>query len=380
MGRHITKRTVVLLVVLGAVTTVWAHQRRQRFFREPQIIERGDRAVGLLSSTYRIDKLYQSMTGPSSNHPGIYLAQGDPDQLVWVTGIATEVVNRDGSAKLSPEFFCHANLTLNDQHTSPDQHNQSFGGTTHLDWRLFTLVPGKLKIQLPHGFGVPMRAGEALDFFSMSLNQNVQGQRIDMRLRTRVQFVLDDQLTQPLRALFRRSVYGLVKTDRASVPDHLLGVETASHPGASCGLPGTAPTCDLGKSASDSGMFGPGYTIHWMVPPGKHTYRTEVTDQLKLPFDTTVHYATAHLHPFGESVELRDKTTGQTVFLIRSEDFQDRLGVVHMDEVTSQEGIPIDQSHRYELITKYNNTLTKPIDAMSIFYLYMLEKEFKDPI
>jgi hypothetical protein len=96
---------------------------------------------------------------------------------------------------------------------------------------------------------------------------------------------------------------------------------------------------------------------------------------LNLPFDTTVHYATIHVHPFARAMELRDLTTGKTVFHLNSQDWSDRVGVAHVDEFKSSDGVPIFRSHRYELTAEYDNTSSANTDAMAILYLYLLEKD-----
>ena len=118
-----------------------------------------------------------------------------------------------------------------------------------------------------------------------------------------------------------------------------------------------------------------GMTNHWTVPSGYHVYTTDVTPQLNLPFDTTIHYATIHVHPFARAMELRDVTTGQTVLKLNSQDWPDRVGVAHVDEFKSIEGIPILRGHRYELTTNYDNTSGSNTDAMAILYLYLLDKD-----
>jgi len=115
-------------------------------------------------------------------------------------------------------------------------------------------------------------------------------------------------------------------------------------------------------------------TNHWTVPRGGHIYKMEITPQLNLPFDTTIHYATIHVHPFARGMELRDLTTGQTILRLNSQDWPDRIGVAHVEEFKSNDGIPILRSHRYELAVEYDNTSGSNTDAMAILYLYLLEK------
>ena len=110
-----------------------------------------------------------------------------------------------------------------------------------------------------------------------------------------------------------------------------------------------------------------------MVPPGEHTYRSDVSNQFKLPYATKAHYVTGHLHPYAKSLQLIDLETKEVLFSIESEDFKDKIGVEKMTEVTSQEGVLIKPEGRYELVTRYHNTSDEPIDAMAILYLYLAE-------
>ncbi len=86
--------------------------------------------------------------------------------------------------------------------------------------------------------------------------------------------------------------------------------------------------------------------------------------------DTRVHYVTGHLHPFGTSLRLVEMESGRTVCEILGESFEDRLGVAHMSQISSSEGIPLGRGKRYELIAEYDNRSTGAIDAMAILYLY----------
>jgi hypothetical protein len=121
-------------------------------------------------------------------------------------------------------------------------------------------------------------------------------------------------------------------------------------------------------------MPSEGMTNHWAVPQGDHVYTSDITPQLNLPFNTTIHYATIHVHPFARWMELRDLTAGKTVLHLTSQDWPNRIGVAHVDEVKSVDGIPILRGHQYELAVEYNNTSGSSTDAMAILYLYLRDK------
>jgi hypothetical protein len=316
-------------------------------------------ALTLVSEPYRLDKIYRSMEGPMSIASGIHVGSSDKSRVQWVTGLETEIVDAAEEKPISQEFFCHANLTFAENRTTPSQVNHEFGGKTHFDWRLFTLVPGRMSIEMPPGFGVPVPADAPLDYLTMSLNLNPHTEVVNMRMRTKVHTVAGGEPGAPTKALFRRALYVLQPHDESS------------HMGPVCMATGASQHVGAGCAEFQPGA---GLTNHWSVAPGRHLYRTEVTEQLKLPFDTTIHYATIHVHPFARAMELRDLTTNKVVFRLNSQDWPDRIGVAQVDEIKSTEGIPISRTDRYELTAEYDNRSGANSDAMAILYLYLLEK------
>jgi hypothetical protein len=98
---------------------------------------------------------------------------------------------------------------------------------------------------------------------------------------------------------------------------------------------------------------------------------------MNLPFDTTVHYIAIHLHPFAESLELRDLTTQTTVFKSTVRSPFDRIGIDHVEYFSSEAGIPVFKDHEYELVSVYNNTTAEDQDSMAVMFLYSLDKELQ---
>jgi len=326
----------------------------------------------LVSDPYRLDKIYRSMEGPMSVQSRIHLATGEACRVQWITGLETQVVDATEQKPISQEFFCHSNLTLAEHGGTPRQYNQRFGGKTHLDWRLFTLVPGRLSIELPQGFGVPVPSDVPLDYLTMSLNLNARNQGVNVRIRTKVHTIAANQPGAPTKALFRRALYVLQPHgESADMGPACMANARTQHVGAGC-----AETSKVNlPEGTTAGKSREGLTEHWIVPPGHHIYTTEITPQLNLPFDTTIHYATIHVHPFARGIDLRDLTTSTTILRLNSRDWPDRVGVAHVDEFKSIEGIPIFRDHRYQVTTEYDNTSGSKTDAMAILYLYLLEKD-----
>jgi hypothetical protein len=357
-------RHFILLAIAGAL--VWPAVYS---LTRPDPVEKA--VLTLVSEPYRLDKIYRSMEGPMSIESGIHLAT-EKSRVQWVTGLETQVIDATEQKPISQEFFCHSNLTFAEHGGTPGQYNQRFGGKTHLDWRLFTLVPGRLSIELPPGFGVPVLSDAPLDYVTMSLNLNARNEVVNVRMRTKVHTIAADQPGAPTKALFRRALYVLQpRGESADMGPACMAKPGAQHIGAGCAEFSKVNLPDGSTAAKTSERP----TNHWIVPQGHHIYKTEITPQLNLPFDTTIHYATIHVHPFARGMELRDLTTGMTIFRLNSQDWPDRVGVAHVDEFKSIEGIPILRDHRYELTAEYDNTSDSKTDAMAILYLYLLEKD-----
>ncbi len=357
-------RPKILLVIVAAASIgsgVWTFNRTKQSHGTE---------LPLTSDAYRLDKIYRSMEGPMSIQSNIFLGASEKTPLQWITGIETQVVDATDGKRISQEYFCHSNLTFGEKGVSPGEYNRRFGGRTHLDWRLFTLVPGRLSIDFPEGFGVPVLSKEPLDYVTMSLNLNAANQAVNVRMQTKVHTIGADQPDAPTQALFRRALYVLQPNGVTASTNQACAAHMGTqHRGSGC--------AEVAKLNLDGTAAAPneGLMNHWIVPPGRHLYRTEITPQLNLPFDTNIHYATIHVHPFARGMKLRDLTTGVTVLDLSSRDWPDRVGVASVDEFKSVKGITISRTHRYELLVEYDNTLSADTDAMAILYLYLLEKD-----
>ena len=118
---------------------------------------------------------------------------------------------------------------------------------------------------------------------------------------------------------------------------------------------------------------------HWIVPPGRSEEHTNVTRWMNLPFDTRLHFAAIHVHPYAESLELRDLTTKKTVFKSIAHNRKNGIGLDAVDNYSSIEGKPLYKSHSYELISVYNNPTSVNSDSMAVMLLFLDDKEFKKP-
>jgi len=305
-----------------------------------------------LSPVYTVDKIYRSMQGPMTTQPVHLPVSGNSPELLWVTGYDAVMVGVDGKEPASQEFMCHSNLDM--------------GGE-----RLFTLSQGQQSIRFPRGFGIPVMSGEDLSLTTQVLNHNLAHPDLRVRHKVTIYYRRDADLLAPMTALVQRGVFAMASLD--SSPAYFgvnrLDLNPQRH----------GPGCLVASQASDASFkdqFGRRFTGHWLVPPGRETNRSLVTRLLDLTRDTTIHYIAVHLHPYAESLELRDRISGATVFHSRVRPLDGRIGIASVDHYGSRKGLPLHFDHEYELVSIYNNTGKDAIDSMAVMYLYLRDTGF----
>jgi hypothetical protein len=324
------------------------------------------RSTEVLSRTYTVDRKYRSMQGPQSTQE-VRLDPSPLPELLWITGYRAVMVGEDGSAPMPQEFMCHSNLDIDMK-----RHRVLFGWKKFPSSRLFTLSQGQFEIRFPDGFGIPVLSTEPLSLTTQVLNHNVEGRTFQVRHKVAIDYVRDSDAERPMKPLYMSAANGLVLVEGDT--GH-YGVEhpTEEEHGSGCLVGQPA----MGRVQEDE--FGRKFSGHWVVPPGRQENRTLVTEWMNLRFDTTVHYIAVHLHPFAESLELRDLTSGTTIFKSRARGPADRIGLDHVDAFASAEGVPVYKDHQYELVSVYENTSGVEQDSMAVMYLYLLDREFRKP-
>ena len=115
------------------------------------------------------------------------------------------------------------------------------------------------------------------------------------------------------------------------------------------------------------------------MPPGKQVNTSDVTWFLNLPYDTKVHYAVVHLHPFAQSLTLRDTTTNSDIVIAKAKNPNRGLGLEHVDDFTSIAGVPLYKDHKYELTSVYDNPTQQNVDSMASIFLALDDPEFVAP-
>ena len=313
------------------------------------------------SEVYTVDRIYRSMMGPSSKALVTLVPEEEPRQLLWITGFDAVMVGADGETPMPQEFMCHSNFSV--QRTGPQRAYV----------RLFTLSQGQLSVKFPPGFGIPVMSDEIYSLETQVLNLNHPEGTRQVRHSIDVDFVRDAKRDRPYKPLYVTHGYVMVTLEDQPVLFGAAEDEELAH--ASC-LPGAPASKDsLKKDAAGNRFSG-----HFVVPVGRHEYRTLVTEQMGLEYDTTLHHVAVHLHPFAQSLELRDITADRTVYKSTARGFDDVIGLEHVDEFSSEEGLPLFRDHEYEMIAIYDNTSGEPQDSMAVMLMYLHYRDWKPPV
>lgn len=318
------------------------------------------------SEAFTIDTTWASMQGPY-RVMDVTLTDTTTHEIVWVVGYEAAIVDADSREPKSSEFMCHSNVDLD-----MARHRQIFGWQKYPSRRLFTLSEGQTEVKLPDGFGVPLRSDEPLSVTAQVLNHNYHGAPIRVRQRVTVHYVRDRDLKSPLVPLYQRGINTLVRLDGPGGAYNSEVAEADMHDHAAAEGMGadTVPYHD---------HEGRTFAGHWVVKPGREVRTTPINGWLDMREDLKVHYVAVHLHPFAESLQLRDVTTGKTVLASQAENRPERIGLARVDQISSAQGITLRKDHEYELVSAYNNTTSKNRTAMAVMYLYVEDTEFRRP-
>jgi len=346
--------SAVVLVTIASLTTSCTRATK------PVAVE----SQVVYSDAFTIDTTWASMQGPYRVLK-VQLTDSTSHELVWVVGYEAAIVDADSREPKSPEFMCHSNVDLD-----MARHRQIFGWSKYPSRRLFTLSEGQTQVRLPEGFGIPLRSDEPLSVTAQVLNHNHRGDPVRVRQRITVHYIRDRALRQPLVPLYQRGINTLVRLDGPGGSYNAKVDEHAAHQhGGAEGM------------GADSQPYrdkqGRTFAGHWIVKPGRETRRTPINGWLQLSEDMKVHYVSVHLHPFAESLDLIDATTGDTVLASKAENRPERIGLARVEQIASREGITLRKDHQYELVSEYNNTSGADRTAMAVMYLYIADTEFR---
>ncbi len=321
-----------------------------------------------LSKPFVVDQIYRSMKGPTDRGEIQIDAEGPPERI-WIVSYETEIVDPTTGAVVSEEFMCHNNLNFED--VRDHRRLPGWQRSAQITKRLFTLSQGMMSIRFPDGFGVPIMSSEKFQLLTQILNLNPVDQTRQVQYKTTVRYAREEDAKGRLRPLYQKAVQGL---KLLSGPDGLFGAEHGD-------TEGRGESCSIGELAGKRTIKdkkGRSFAAHWVVESGVEENHTYATEMLGLKQDTTIHYIAVHLHPFADSLELRDLTTGESVFKSKATNSTGRIGLDHVEYYSSEEGIPLYKDHEYTLISLYDNTSGEPQDAMAVMFLYMVDGNLEE--
>ena len=326
------------------------------------------------SQIFVMDQVYKSMFGPNDTDQMTLLSTAVPEVL-WVTAIEAKIVGGDGETPESPEYFCHSVFAnLNSQPTY--QRKVLKRRRPGLASKLFTLVQGVTEIRFPDGYGMPVLSNDQFASHVMVMNPTERDHPVEVGVDSEIEFVRSSDLRRKMKPLVL-----LPLVTKVPVEDEHVDHSAHQHGGDQTCL---ATDEDVAVSVDRAQETGSPVTVskagiketgHWYVPPGRHVYRHRL-ERLGLGADTTAHHIYAHLHPFGESLELIDLTTGETVFKAEANNYSDHVAVERISQYSSQDGLLIHRDHDYEIVAVYNNTTNHDVDSMAVMYLYLLDPRF----
>ncbi len=318
----------------------------------------------IITPRFYIDKIYTSMMGPSASQK-FSMLDNEPRQLLWITGYRSRVLDANNPKTELKDFMCHSNLNIDIK-----KHRNLFGWRQYPSERFFTLSEGREAINFPKGFGIPVYSDEVFKLDSQALNHNIKNPNVQVKIENVISFVRNANLKTPMKPLVMSAANGLALLKGK---DGYYGVLNGDHSKHGAG---SSKGVNAHNAKVRKDIFGREFTGHWEVPPGRHTYKTLVTRWMNLPYDTNAHFISAHVHPFAESLELRDLKTGKIIFKTLIENKKNKIGLAVVPTLSSEEGKPLYRDREYELISVYNNTSKEPITVMAVMFLYLFDKEF----
>lgn len=286
-------------------------------------------------------------------------------RLVWLTGLTFEGATDGEGRALSPSALGQLRADL-DLSTEPSRAAQAQATGRPAQPTLFSLGEGVSRASLPPGFGIPLMSNEAIKLTTTLVNLDPYQPATRAEASGALDFVYQHGLSRPMVPVWVRPVRALVSREGRPLS---FGVErpSAIEHGEGCAV--LPPATD--QVISDE--LGRSFAAEWLLPEGLCQTRTLVTQQLQLPDDTTLHYATAELLPHARRIELRDRT-GQRALVTLEVSQRHPFGTLAQVPVfSSAQGVPMLANHQYELLATYEGPAGAP--ASATMWLYLRDKK-----
>ena len=324
-------------------------------------ITNNDQTLSLITPTLVVDQIYKSMEGPKVMRS--FQIDSKTDDLVWITSFETKAISTNEVDALSNDYICHTNIDFYDgEHYSRWNLNERIG--QHYP-RLTSMSNGIEKYNFPDGYGFPVFGNENLFLSTQTLNHNIKSDPFSVKHQINLGYKPHSKTMKPLQS---KTVFIMLpyNTDNPfqgpteANPNMCLPVETGNH----------SYSNDEGESLSG----------HWVVFPGKKRYSYDITHQLQLKDSTTLHHIATHLHPYAETLTLKNKTKDTVIFTSIAKNYTDKTGLKRVSSFSSAEGVMLYPDHAYELILEVNNTSGSDQDMMASMFLFLYDKEMHEQL
>ena len=359
----------LLLVIIGVAIWYWQLPNRHKAIIKTTflfktglvdnqwVVDNGQQEYKMISPTFYIDGIYKSMEGPKSSN---YIQLSQDSTLLWITGFHVKALDSKTRSPISNDFICHTNIDFNDIKYFSNFHLEDRIGKQYP--RMTSLSHGLENFSFPKGYGVPMKGNDLLYITTESLNHNLPDASFLIKHEVTIDYLREKA---PMRPLMCRTVFIMLPYDKVDPfkeptdpgKDYCIPVETKNH------------SYDLGNGKVMSG--------HWVIPPGKHVYRSSIDNQLQMEKQDSLrlHAAAAHVHPFATSLKVYDKTANRVIFDCRILNHQKSIGITKIDAFSSEAGIWMYKNHEYELVEEVDNTTAVDQDMMGSMFLFFYDKE-----
>lgn len=324
-------------------------------------VNRSENISEYITPTMVIDGIYKSMEGPK-------VMQGfqiDPQQseLVFIRSFKTEALSTNEIDVLSSDYVCHTNVDFYD-----GEHYGKWGLQNRIGEqypRLTSMSHGIEAYEFPKGYGFPVFTDDNLFLSTQTLNHNIAGKQFSVKHKISLGY---EAATSDLKPLRSKTVFIMLPFDKENPyegpsdqnPNACLPVETKNH-------------TYIDKN-------GQALSGHWVIFPGPAEYRFDITSQLSLKDSSSLHHAAIHVHPFAESLSLRDKTNNLDLFTSEVINHEGKIGLTKVTDFSREEGIMLHPGNNYELVLKVNNTSGINQDMMASMFLFFYDEEMDQKI
>lgn len=324
-------------------------------------LSQNDNSIAIVTPTLVIDQIYKSMEGPKATRS--FSINSNSDDLFWITSFETKAISTNEVDILSNDYVCHTNIDFYD-----GEHYSHWGLTDRIGKqypRLTSMSNGIESYEFPKGFGFPVFGNENLFLSTQTLNHNITSESFSVKHKVSLRF---EKHSKEMKPLVSKTVFIMLPYDANNPfkgptennPNMCLPVETGNH----------SYLNENGESLSG----------HWVIFPGKETYKYDITHQLQLKDSTTMHHIATHLHPFAEALILKDKTTGDVLFTAEAINHKDKIGLDKVAIFSSRKGKMLFPDHNYELILETNNTSTTNQDMMASMFIFLYDKQMAEKL